>query len=81
MLPLRLLMQRRAVVRGTVLRARPLEEKAAAIRAFEREAVPGLADGRLRPLVDSIYPLADIGAAFDRLAARGKVGKVLVDLG
>ena len=54
---------------GTVLRARPLEEKATAIRAFEREVVPGLASGRLRPIVDSVYPAADVRAAFDRLGS------------
>jgi NADPH:quinone reductase-like Zn-dependent oxidoreductase len=73
------LMQKRATMRGTVLRSRPLEEKAAAVRAFEREVVPGLASGRTRPVVDSVYPVADVKAAFDRLAGRGKLGKVLLD--
>lgn len=75
------LMQKRAMIAGTVLRSRPLEEKAAAVRAFEREVVPGLASGRLSPLVDSVYPAADVTAAFDRLAGRGKLGKVLLDFG
>jgi NADPH2:quinone reductase len=78
-LPLLTLMQKRATISGTVLRARPLEEKAAAIRAFEREVVPGLASGRLRPIVDSVYPAEDVRAAFDRLEERGKLGKVLLD--
>jgi NADPH2:quinone reductase len=78
-LPLGLLMQKRITIAGTVLRARPLEEKATAVRAFEREVVPGLASGRLRPVVDSVYPAADVRAAFDRLEERGKVGKVLLD--
>ncbi len=73
------LMQKRATISGTVLRSRPLEEKAAAVRAFEREVVPGLATGRLRPIVDSVYPVADVTAAFDRLEGRGKLGKVLLD--
>jgi putative PIG3 family NAD(P)H quinone oxidoreductase len=78
-LPLHTLMQKRATITGTVLRARPLEEKAAAIRAFEREVVPGLALGRLRPIVDSVYAADDVRAAFDRLEERGKLGKVLLD--
>jgi len=77
-LPLRVLMGKRASIRGTVLRARPLEEKAAAVRAFEREVVPGLASGRMRALVDSVYPAEDFAAAFDRLEGRGKFGKVLL---
>jgi putative PIG3 family NAD(P)H quinone oxidoreductase len=78
-LPLLALMGKRATLRGTVLRARPLEEKGTAIRAFEREVVPALASGRMRPLVDSIFPAAEIRAAFDRLEGRGKLGKVLIE--
>jgi NADPH:quinone reductase len=78
-IPLLRLMQKRATVRGTVLRPRPLEEKAAAVRAFEREVVPALADGRMRPVVDSVYPADDVADAFDRLAGSGKVGKVLIE--
>ena len=74
------LMMKRATLRGTVLRARPLEEKALAVRSFEREVVPHLASGRIRPLVDSVFPLAEIAAAFDRLDGPGKVGKVLLEL-
>ena len=68
-MPLLALMARRVSLRGTVLRARPLEEKAHAVRAFEREVVPDLADGRLRPLIDSVFP-AEAHAAFDRLGER-----------
>lgn len=75
------LMQKRASIRGTVLRARPLDEKGAAVRAFEREVVPGLADGSIRPLVDSVHPAERCAEAFDRLAGRGKLGKVLLDFG
>lgn len=73
------MMARRASLYGTVLRARPLEEKAAAVRAFEREVIPDLASGRMRPLVDSVFPAEEAAAAFDRLAGRGKVGKVLLE--
>jgi putative PIG3 family NAD(P)H quinone oxidoreductase len=78
-LPLIALMQKRALVRGTVLRPRPLEEKALAVRAFEHEVVPGLASGRLRPLVDSVFPAERVTDAFDRLEGRGKIGKVLIE--
>jgi NADPH:quinone reductase-like Zn-dependent oxidoreductase len=73
------MMQKRATLRGTVLRARPIEEKGAAVRAFEKEVVPALAAGRIRPQVDSVFAAGDVHQAFDRLAARGKVGKVLLD--
>jgi NADPH2:quinone reductase len=78
-LPLLAMMGKRATLKGTVLRARQLEEKGTAVRAFEREVVPALASGRMRPLVDSVFPADEIHAAFNRLDGRGKVGKILVE--
>ncbi len=77
-LSMRDLMGRRAELHGTVLRARRLDDKAQAVRAFEREVVPQLASGRLVPPVDSVFPAAEATAAFDRLAGPGKRGKVLL---
>jgi NADPH:quinone reductase-like Zn-dependent oxidoreductase len=78
---LRKLMARRAHLLGTMLRARPLDEKATAVRAFAREVVPHLASGRMAPLVDRVFPFAEAAAAFDRLQEPGKLGKVLLDFG
>ena len=74
------LMAKRARLIGTVLRARPLEEKAAAVQAFAREVVPHLASGRIVPLVDRVFPAADAARAFDRMQQPGKLGKVLLDV-
>ena len=49
------------------------------LRAFEREVLPHLASGRIKALVDSVYPVERIGEAFDRLTGPGKAGKVLVE--
>jgi len=78
---LRRLMAKRARLMGTALRARLLEEKAAAVQAFAREVVPHLATGRIDPLVDHVFPADEAAAAFERLAAPGKLGKVLLDFG
>jgi NADPH2:quinone reductase len=79
-LSLRALMGRRASLMGTVLRARPMEEKAAAVLAFARSVLPHLAADRVRPVIDRVFPIADAAAAFDHLAAPGKLGKVLLEL-
>jgi len=79
-LSLRALMGRRASLMGTVLRARPMEEKAAAVQAFARSVLPHLAADRVRPVIDRVFPIADAAAAFDHLAAPGKLGKVLLEL-
>ena len=80
-LPLLRLMQKRIRMQGTVLRARPIEQKADVVRAFEREVLPALAAGVVKPVLERTYPAADVAAAFDHLEGPGKVGKVLLDFG
>ena len=77
-LSLRKLMHKRATIHGTVLRARPLEEKAAAVQAFAHEVVPHLASGRMRAIVDRVFPVEEAADAFDHMAGSGKFGKVLL---
>jgi NADPH:quinone reductase-like Zn-dependent oxidoreductase len=76
---LRTLMGKRATLRGTMLRARPLEEKAAAVQAFARSVVPLLAAGRALPEIDRVFPAAEATAAFDHLVKPGKTGKILLE--
>ena len=52
-LDLGLVLRKRVRILGTVLRARPLEEKIAAMRAFEAQVVPLLARGSCKPIVDA----------------------------
>jgi NADPH2:quinone reductase len=72
-------MRKRARLIGTQLRVRPLDEKAAAVAAFERDVVPALASGSLRTFIDSVFPAAQAPAAFERLASAGRAGKVLLE--
>ena len=48
------------------------------MRAFERELLPHLASGRMRPVIDTVVPYERAGDAFERMAASGKRGKVLL---
>jgi putative PIG3 family NAD(P)H quinone oxidoreductase len=72
------LMGKRARIHGSTLRARPLEEKALAARALEREVLPLFAAGALRVAVAHAYPLAEAAAAYDRFAEGGKLGKIVL---
>jgi NADPH:quinone reductase-like Zn-dependent oxidoreductase len=74
----RYVMSKRLQIRGTVLRARSLEEKIAATRLFAAEVIPLLACGILRPNVDSAFPLAEIAKAHQRLESNESFGKVVV---
>jgi NADPH:quinone reductase-like Zn-dependent oxidoreductase len=71
-------MGRRGRIFGTQLRARPLEQKAAAVQAFAREVVPHLSAGRNRAVIDNIFAVEEAAAAFEAMASRGKFGKILL---
>ena len=72
------LMGKRATLRASTLRARPLEEKAATARALERHVLPLLERGELRVPVAATFALDDVGAAYERFAAGGKLGKIVL---
>ncbi len=72
------LMLARGRIHGSTLRARSLEEKAAAARAVERHVLPLLADGRARVPVEATYPMADAAAAYERFRTGGKLGKIVL---
>jgi NADPH:quinone reductase-like Zn-dependent oxidoreductase len=75
---LRLLLSRRATLRGSTLRARPLEEKALVARRVEAAVIPLLAAGRVEVPVAATFPLAEAAAAYERFRAGGKLGKVVL---
>jgi putative PIG3 family NAD(P)H quinone oxidoreductase len=70
---------KRATIIGTVLRARPLEEKAAATAAFISEVIPLLSSGTVRPNLDRVFPAADIQEAHRYLESNASFGKVVID--
>jgi NADPH:quinone reductase-like Zn-dependent oxidoreductase len=80
-IPLGQLLGKRATIVGTVLRARPLEEKIEAARMLQKNLGPWLAEGRVRPIVDRVLPLADAGAAHAYVAGNESFGKVLLEVG
>ncbi len=77
-LNLGLLMAKRGRIHGSMLRARPLEEKALSARVLERSVLPLLASGAVRVLIAETYPLADAPVAYDHFAAGGKLGKIVL---
>jgi NADPH2:quinone reductase len=74
------LMGKRATLRASTLRVRPLEEKALTARAMEREVLPLFAAGRLRVPVAETFALDEVEAAYDRFAAGGKLGKIVLTM-
>lgn len=79
-LPLGMLLPKRAAIIGTVLRARPLEEKVALTQRVEQELLPLFGDGRLAPVVDRRFRLDDIARAHAYMESNANVGKILIDV-
>ncbi len=66
---------------GSTLRARPVSEKIALTRRFAAEILPKLADGRLRPIIDTTFPISETQAAHAYVAANRNIGKVILEVG
>ena len=75
------LMPKRAALIGTVLRARPLDEKIAITQRFRRELLPLFDRGLLRSVIDSRFTLDTIADAHRHMEANANVGKIVIDVG
>ena len=75
---LRLLSRNRARMHGSVLRSRPLEEKAAAARLLEHHVLPLIARNRITVPIHEQFALADAAAAYAAFGAGGKFGKLVL---
>jgi NADPH2:quinone reductase len=68
----------RLAILGSVLRPRPVEEKTAIVRAFEREVLPHFAAGHLTPLIHRVYPLQQAAEAHRVMEAGEHFGKLVL---
>jgi NADPH:quinone reductase len=72
------LMGKRARIQGSTLRARSLEDKADAMRRVERHVLPLVAAGEVTVPVAETFELDRVEQAYERFAAGGKLGKVVL---
>ena len=77
-LPLGLLVNKRVSLRGSVLRSRPLEEKAALAQAFTTSVLPLFERGLLKPVVAEVMPMTEIREAHRRLESDDVIGKLVL---
>lgn len=76
--PVMKIMQKRAVITGSTLRPRSADEKARLAAEVERVVWPWVAAGKVKPIVDATFPLADAAKAHAHLEAGEHVGKVVL---
>jgi NADPH:quinone reductase len=75
------LLRRRVSITGTVLRARPLEEKIQAAQLLTRHLCPWLQNRVVRPVIDRVFSLDEAPAAHSYVAGNQSFGKVLLRAG
>jgi len=73
-----MLMGKRISMRGVTLRTRTLEEKLAVTRRFATGVLPLLANGKVKPVIDHIYPLEQIAEAHKAMGENRNFGKLVV---
>ena len=72
------LLRKRVTIVGTVLRARPLEEKIVLAREFSDRMIPLFDAGRLKPVVDEVFPFDRIRAAHELMESNATFGKIVL---
>jgi putative PIG3 family NAD(P)H quinone oxidoreductase len=72
------MLRRRLTVHAASLRARPVAEKAAIVAAVREHVWPLIAAGQVRPVIDTILPLAEAPQAHRLMEAGGHIGKILL---
>jgi NADPH:quinone reductase-like Zn-dependent oxidoreductase len=65
---------------GVTFRTRTIDEYETCVRSAEADLLPALSDGRLRPVVDSVFPLAEAVRAQDRMVANQHLGKIVLSV-
>jgi putative PIG3 family NAD(P)H quinone oxidoreductase len=74
-------LRKRLTIVGTVLRARPPEEKMALTQEFAARVLPLFESGRLRPVIDRVFGFADVRAAQEHMASDASFGKIVLKWG
>jgi putative PIG3 family NAD(P)H quinone oxidoreductase len=75
----RLMVKRQRII-GSVLRARPVEEKARITAAFREQVLPRFASGELKPVIHAVLPLAEVRRAHELMAADANTGKLVLQV-
>ncbi len=73
-----LLLSRRLRIVGSALRSLPPDRKIALTKRFAAFGLPRLADGRIRPVVDSVFDWKDVAKAHARMESNANVGKIVL---
>ena len=74
-----MILQKRLQIFGTVMRSRPLLDRAAITRDYQQHLEPAVVNGDLKPIIDTVFPLSQAVAAHQYMAENRNFGKILLD--
>jgi NADPH:quinone reductase len=74
------IMQKRLTITGSTMRPRSVEEKAEIARELHRQVWPHLESGKIKVVIDSIYPISKVAEAHERLESSQHVGKIILSV-
>jgi putative PIG3 family NAD(P)H quinone oxidoreductase len=74
------IMRRRLTLTGSTLRPRPVAFKTMVADEIARTVWPYVEGGRLKPVIDSVFPLAEVEQAHERIEAGEHVGKIVLEI-
>ena len=72
------MMLKRLTITGSTLRPRTVEQKAEIAAALRTEVLPLVAAGRIKPIIDSTFALADAAGAHRRMESSSHIGKIIL---
>lgn len=73
-----MLMSKRISMRGCTLRTRTLEEKLTVTRLFATSVLPLLASGKVKPIIEQVYAMEEVGEAHKAMGENKNFGKLIV---
>src|SRR5690348_10514334 len=79
--PIFAIMRRRLTLTGSTLRPRPIEFKTMVADEIAKTVWPYVEGGRLKPVIDSTFALADAAAAHERMESGEHIGKIVLEVG
>lgn len=79
-LDLRAMMAKRLIITGSTLRSRSVEEKVRLRDGVEKNLWTLVREGKIRPILDSVFPLEQAAAAHERMESRTHIGKIILQI-
>jgi len=73
-------MAKRLQIKGSVMRPLSIEEKRQITRRFQERWLPVLVEGKIKPIIDSVFPMSRVADAHQAMEDNRNFGKILLDI-